>query len=107
MLFQDLLRYSRGECKTSEAEVSAIQEIVKHGLDVEELRDEIYVQCVRQLNGNPCEEQTQRLWLLVCLMVVAFTPSKAFFKVSYRITAVCRSGFLYVVRVRVGMSKVV
>ena len=81
-VFKELLRYSRGECKTAEAEVAIIQEIVRHGIEVEELRDEIYVQCVRQLTNNPCEEQTQRLWLLLCLVVVAFTPSKSFFKVK-------------------------
>jgi hypothetical protein len=80
-MFRELLRYSRGDCKTAEAEVSVIQDIVRQGIEVEELRDEIYVQCVRQLTDNPCEEQIQRLWLLLCLVVVAFTPSKAFFKV--------------------------
>ena len=80
-IFREVLKYSRGELKTADAEVTAIQDIIRHGIEVEELRDEIYVQCVRQLTNNPCEEQNQRLWLLLCLVVVAFTPSKAFFKV--------------------------
>ena len=81
-IFREVLKYSRGELKTADAEVTTIQSIIRHGIEVEELRDEIYVQCVRQLTNNPCEEQIQRLWLLLCLVVVAFTPSKAFFKVT-------------------------
>ena len=80
-VFREVLKYSRGELKTADAEVTTIQNIIRHGIEVEELRDEIYVQCLRQLTNNPCEEQIQRLWLLLCLVVVAFTPSKAFFKV--------------------------
>ncbi len=57
-----------------------IQDIIRHGLEREELRDEIYVQCVRQLSGNPHPEQVDRIWLLLCLVVVAFTPSKSFFR---------------------------
>ena len=65
-----------------DAEISAIQQIVQLGLDREELRDEIYVQCVRQLTGNPSQEQIERLWLLLCLVVVAFPTGKTFFKVE-------------------------
>jgi len=79
-VFKDLCRYSRGEWKTPEAEVSLVQSIVKRGLDREELRDEIYVQCIRQINGNPHLEQIDRLWLLLCLVVVAFPPGKQLFR---------------------------
>ena len=61
-------------------EVGTIQNIIKFGLDREELRDEIYVQCVRQINKNPNQEQIDRIWLLLCLVVVAFPPGKSFFK---------------------------
>lgn len=80
-IFKDLCKYSRGECKV-DSEVTTIQNIVRHGLEREELRDEIYVQCVRQLTNNPNAEQVDRLWLLLCLVVVAFPPSKSFFKVT-------------------------
>ena len=61
-------------------EVSTIQTIIKFGLEREELRDEIYVQCVRQINKNPNQDQIDRIWLLLCLVVVAFPPGKSFFK---------------------------
>lgn len=63
-------------------EVQAIQQIVGAGLEREEMRDEIFVQCIRQITNNPSPEQSERLWLLLCLTVVAFQPSKILFKVS-------------------------
>ena len=81
-IFKDLNKYCKGDNDSNE--VITIQSIIKHGLQREELRDEIYVQCVRQLNKNPSEEQIERLWLLLCLVVVAFPPGKSFFKYFVR-----------------------
>eukprot|EP00096_Caligus_rogercresseyi_P014723 TRINITY_DN7219_c0_g1_i1.p1 TRINITY_DN7219_c0_g1~~TRINITY_DN7219_c0_g1_i1.p1 ORF type:complete len:1203 (-),score=258.06 TRINITY_DN7219_c0_g1_i1:890-4303(-) len=78
--FKDLVKLAKGDIKSDHNEISAIQTIIKNGLEREELRDEIYVQCVRQINGNPHPEQCERIWLLLCLVVVAFPPSKSFFK---------------------------
>lgn len=78
-IFKDLTKYAKGENK-DEAEVSIIQTIIRYGLDREELRDEIYVQCARQINKNPNQEHVDRIWLLLCLVVVAFPPGKSFFK---------------------------
>jgi len=36
---------------------------------------------LRQINNNPNPEHVARLWLLLCLVVVAFPPGKSFFKV--------------------------
>ena len=83
---QDLCKYARGELK-GELEIGTIQTIIRHGIDREELRDEIFVQCVRQINNNPSGDQASRLWLLLCLVVVAFPPGKSFFKVSLEIRA--------------------
>ena len=87
-IFKDLCRYAKGDFSSKGAtpdnnEVRIIQNVIKNGLDREELRDEIYVQCCRQITNNPHQEQVDRLWLLLCLVVVAFPPGKSFFRVSF------------------------
>ena len=79
-IFKNLTKYAKGELK-GETEVEVIQQIIQMGLEREELRDEIYVQCIRQLTNNPNVEHVERIWLLMCLIVVAFSTSKALFKV--------------------------
>ena len=82
LIFKDLVKYAKGEPENSE--VNTLQMIIRYGLEREELRDEIYIQCVRQLNRNPNPEQVDRLWLLLCLVVVAFPPGKSLFKYFVR-----------------------
>ncbi|XP_038207057.1 myosin-I heavy chain isoform X2 [Zerene cesonia] len=74
-IFRDLCRYMRGEL-TSEKETQVIQSIIGKGLEREELRDEILVQCVRQITECPVEEWAERVWLVLCLCAVAWQPSR-------------------------------
>lgn len=74
-IFKDLCKYVRGELNT-ERELQVIQYIIGQGIEREELRDEIFVQCMRQATNNPHTDWTDRVWLLMCLTIVAFQPSK-------------------------------
>lgn len=69
----------KGELNT-ERELHVIQYVISSGIEREELRDEIFVQCMRQLTNNPSVEWSDRLWLLMCLIIVAFQPSKCLFR---------------------------
>ncbi|KAF5280393.1 hypothetical protein FQR65_LT03202 [Abscondita terminalis] len=74
-VFRDLCKFIRGELN-ADRELSVIQSIIGYALEREELRDEILVQCVRQATNNPQPEWNERVWLLLCLCVVSFQPSK-------------------------------
>ncbi|XP_072929765.1 uncharacterized protein Myo81F [Epargyreus clarus] len=74
-IFRDLCRYMRGEL-TADKETQVIQSLIGKGLEREELRDEILVQCVRQITECPVEEWAERVWLILCLCAVAWQPSR-------------------------------
>ncbi|XP_037892230.1 LOW QUALITY PROTEIN: unconventional myosin heavy chain 6-like [Glossina fuscipes] len=83
-IFRELCKYMRGELG-AERELQAMQYIIGLGIEREELRDEIFIQCIRQTTNNPNSEWNDKLWLLMCLVIVAFQPSKLLFRyyVSY------------------------
>ncbi|XP_055373723.1 myosin-I heavy chain isoform X2 [Condylostylus longicornis] len=78
-IFRDLCKYIRGELNP-ERELQVIQYIIGQGIEREELRDEIFVQCIRQATNNPHSDWVDRVWLLLCLTIVAFQPSKVLFR---------------------------
>ncbi|CAH2001875.1 unnamed protein product [Acanthoscelides obtectus] len=78
-IFRDLNKYTRGELN-GDRELQVIQSIVGFALEREELRDEVFVQCMRQATNNPSTEATERVWLLLCLCIVSFQPSKLLYK---------------------------
>lgn len=79
-LFKNLCKYMIGENLKPETETRIIQSIVRHGIEKIELRDEIYVQLIRQLTNNSNNEYCSRLWILLGLVTAAFSPSKTFSK---------------------------
>ncbi|KAH9518288.1 TRAFAC class myosin-kinesin ATPase super [Dermatophagoides farinae] len=74
-IFKELNKYLAGE-KKLETEIRFIQSMIGHGIEREELRDEIFIQLVRQSNDNPSKEQTIRCWSLLALATAAFMPNK-------------------------------
>lgn len=68
----------------AERELQVIQYIIGQGIEREELRDEIFVQCMRQATNNPHPEWTDRIWLLMCLSIVAFQPSKLLIRYNFK-----------------------
>ena len=58
-------------------ELLAIQ-IMQAGIENEELRDEIYLQCMCQCTSNPDIWSAKRAWQLMSLLVDVFPPTVAF-----------------------------
>lgn len=52
--------------------------LLGEGLAHGELRDEIYCQLMKQLSGNPNPESVFKGWQMLCVLLIAFPPSKNF-----------------------------
>ncbi|KPM10210.1 myosin-VIIa-like protein 1, partial [Sarcoptes scabiei] len=81
-IFKELTKYIAGE-KKSDDEIRFIQSMIGYGIEREELRDEIFIQLIRQSNDNPSKEQTVRCWSLMALCAAAFMPNKQLSKYLY------------------------
>lgn len=77
--YKDIVRYTRGELKP-EQEVKAVQNIVQFAIDRTELRDEIFMQLIKQIIGNPRPDAVTRAWHFLSFCVVALPPSNNLYK---------------------------
>lgn len=54
------------------------QDILRKGFENKDLRDEIYLQIIKQLNGNVRPESVAKGWQMMCMCVGTFPPSYDF-----------------------------
>ncbi|XP_046440084.1 myosin-I heavy chain-like isoform X4 [Daphnia pulex] len=78
-IFKDLCRYMKSEMKYEEEE-TFLNTVIGHGLERDDLRDELYVMCMRQSTNNPSPDMCEKIWILLAFCVVAFVPSKMLHK---------------------------
>jgi len=74
--FKNILAWS-GD-KTVQYPLMVAREIVEKGIQCEGLRDEIYVQIIKQITNNPTPESTTQLWHLIQLCLLHFPPTPLF-----------------------------
>eukprot|EP00002_Diphylleia_rotans_P017738 TRINITY_DN343_c0_g2_i4.p1 TRINITY_DN343_c0_g2~~TRINITY_DN343_c0_g2_i4.p1 ORF type:complete len:1713 (-),score=401.63 TRINITY_DN343_c0_g2_i4:3715-8853(-) len=75
-IFLCIMKYM-GDHPSKKDDVELVQYIVKNGLSVEVLRDEIYIQIFKQMCQNPSMESSLAGWELFGHCVGAFPPSKS------------------------------
>ena len=54
------------------------QDVLRKGFESKALRDEIYIQLIKQLTNNPRPESVAKGWQLMCMCVGTFPPSLDF-----------------------------
>lgn len=57
---------------------SLASEVLRLGYEFKELRDEIYLQIIKQVTNNPKPESVAKGWQLICMSVGTFPPSAQF-----------------------------
>ncbi|KAI8814450.1 Rho GTPase activation protein [Cladochytrium replicatum] len=77
-LLQRIMGDRGGVPANSEQHRKEIQELLDKGINSGILRDEIYVQLCKQLSHNPQPESIFRGWQFMCVITIAFPPSKNF-----------------------------
>jgi len=78
-IFKDLCKYLKGELKPEQV-VQATQNICSYCIERPELRDEFYVQLMRQATNNPKPDSQVRAWQFICICAVTFPPGKLLYK---------------------------
>ena len=54
------------------------QDVLQKGYAIAGLRDEIYIQLIKQLTNNPRAESVAKGWQMLCMCVATFAPSPEF-----------------------------
>ena len=54
------------------------QDIMRKGYDNPELRNEIFIQLIKQVSSNPRSESVAKGWQILCMCVSTFLPSASF-----------------------------
>lgn len=69
----EVLKFCNDRVATQPAVIA--QGILQKGFDNDALRDEIFMQLVKQVSGNPRQESEDRGWQLLCMVSGTFPPS--------------------------------
>jgi myosin heavy subunit len=75
-LHKDLLGYMGDKQMPFPAMLA--QDVLQKGYAVPGLRDEIYIQLIKQLTNNPRAESVAKGWQMLCMCVATFAPSPDF-----------------------------
>eukprot|EP00873_Tetraselmis_striata_P004861 jgi/Tetstr1/425125/TSEL_015587.t1 len=79
-MFGGVLKYTgdlvEGEPVTPASRVEVAQKLLHNGLKRSELKDELYMQLLKQTRGNPSMEARMRAWELFHLVAASMPPNK-------------------------------
>ena len=76
--FSLVLRFSEDQCLTMDQALEAAQKLLLMAMQHNEVKDELYMQLLKQLRGNPDPESRLQLWQLFHLLAATIPPSKEF-----------------------------
>eukprot|EP01100_Stratorugosa_tubuloviscum_P007534 TRINITY_DN3124_c0_g1_i1.p1 TRINITY_DN3124_c0_g1~~TRINITY_DN3124_c0_g1_i1.p1 ORF type:complete len:1462 (-),score=863.00 TRINITY_DN3124_c0_g1_i1:229-4614(-) len=76
IIFKNILGYM-GDKPLNYPQMLA-REVLQKGIDHKELRDEIYVQLLKQITNNPSSDSIAKGWKLIELAIECFPPSREF-----------------------------
>ena len=76
--FSLVLRFSEDQCLTMDQALEAAQKLLLMAMRHSEVKDELYMQLLKQLRGNPDAASRLQLWQLFHLLAATTPPSKTF-----------------------------